>query len=88
MASRVRAWGSAAAALVVCAGCRVDHGSAVAENRAFSREMIGAIEGRSLDGMMERVWGSPDVLFVGPGGGSRAGVGPHPPDRGEVPRVV
>jgi ketosteroid isomerase-like protein len=70
---------AAAAFLVGCAGfgCQSsqggDHESAIAENRAFSREMIAAIEEKSLERMMARIWHSPDVMFVGPRGETARG---------------
>jgi ketosteroid isomerase-like protein len=68
---RVLAVGILVLALCASLGCKdrgVDPEAALAENRAYSREMIAAVEGKSLDQMMAHIRQGPDVIFVGPGG--------------------
>ena len=62
------------AVLVACValGCRApapaDRESALAENRAFTREMIAAIEAKDLDELMAHIRPGSEVIFVGPNG--------------------
>jgi len=64
----------AMAGLVACValGCRApasaDRESALAENRAFTREVIAAIEAKDVDELMAHVRPGSEVIFVGPRG--------------------
>ena len=60
--------------LCAAAGCQSASGPAggtgdpIAQNKAFSREAIAAIENRDLDALMAQIHRSTDVIFMGPEG--------------------